>query len=151
MSAAHENRIIGDIYGPILAGTYLNILLYGVTVAQVYLYCKTFKKDRLWMRFYILTLFLADTLNTAFCMVLLYTSLINQFGDVVALQKANWLMASEPALTGIIGAMVQLFFAWRVKVLTNSVWATTHPPAPFSFTGSSSGRHLDRWRDRISG
>ncbi|KAK0464496.1 uncharacterized protein EV420DRAFT_1516690 [Desarmillaria tabescens] len=30
--------------------------------------------------------------------------------------------ATDPALTGIIAAMVQAFFAWRVRVLTNNHW-----------------------------
>ncbi|PBK97733.1 hypothetical protein ARMGADRAFT_1076192 [Armillaria gallica] len=125
-------------HGPMLIGFVFNVLLYGIMIAQIYLYYVTYKKDKTWMKAYVAVLFFADTLNTVFDFVYMYRSLIVHFGklitkwftntanrssgDVAFLGNADWVFATDPALTGIIAAMVQVFFAWRVKVLTNNHW-----------------------------
>ncbi|KAK0221878.1 hypothetical protein IW262DRAFT_1551701 [Armillaria fumosa] len=131
-------------HGPMLIGFVFNVLLYGIMIAQVYLYYVTYKKDKTWMKAYashhpsVAVLFFADSLNTIFDFVYMYRSLIVHFGklitmwftntanrslgDVAFLGSADWVFGTDPALTGIIAAMVQVFFAWRVKVLTNNYW-----------------------------
>ncbi|TFY75595.1 hypothetical protein EWM64_g8417 [Hericium alpestre] len=99
-------------------------MLYGISLTQIYIYYSAYKKDRLWMKAFIVVLFLCDTVNTVFDMVFIFNSLINHFGDTNYIQNANWVFGADPAMTGIIGAMVQLFFAWRVRVLTGSRVAT---------------------------
>ncbi|EIM90931.1 uncharacterized protein STEHIDRAFT_152615 [Stereum hirsutum FP-91666 SS1] len=109
-------------WGPILVGTFINILLFGVTVAQLYMYHQSYTRDKFWLRCFIGILFVADTINTVFDMQLVYDALINHFSDESYLEVATWVFRTDPA--GVIGMAVQLFFAWRVKVLTNSIWAT---------------------------
>ncbi|EKM59054.1 uncharacterized protein PHACADRAFT_249233 [Phanerochaete carnosa HHB-10118-sp] len=108
------------LHGPSLIGIFLNLLLYGVVVTQVRSYYDSFPKDPTWMKIYVGVLLLADTLNSAFNMAWIYNVLVNHFGDMEALTEANWLFASEEAMAGIIAVMVQLFFAWRLKVLTKN-------------------------------
>ncbi|KAK0447637.1 hypothetical protein EV421DRAFT_1889562 [Armillaria borealis] len=90
-----------------IIGLYINIILLGIIATQMYMYLNAYRKDRLWMKIFVVVLFVANVANTAFLCKFLYTSLILNF---------------DPALTGIIAGMVQLFFAWRVKVLTNNLW-----------------------------
>ncbi|KAK7055537.1 WD-repeats-region domain-containing protein [Favolaschia claudopus] len=87
-----------DSHGPMFLG-------------YIYLYMTTYKR-------WVAVLMLADTLNTGFMIAYLYQSLVVHFDDLAYLAKANW----DPAMTGIIGAMVQLFYAWRIHTLTGSVW-----------------------------
>ncbi|KAK0201861.1 hypothetical protein DFS33DRAFT_1350641 [Desarmillaria ectypa] len=96
--------------------------LYGIMITQVYVYYVTYKKDKTWIKVYVAVIFFADTLNTVFNFVYMYRTLIVHFGDVAFLGNADWVFATDPALTGIIAAMVQVFFAWRVRVLTNNHW-----------------------------
>ncbi|KAI0322364.1 hypothetical protein OF83DRAFT_797809 [Amylostereum chailletii] len=143
-------------HGPIFIGTILNVVLYGISIAQTYIYLTTYKRDRLWMKLVVGVVFLADTLNAVFDIEYTYNSLVNHYNDPAAIQKANWVFATgaflhlglstsahvfplirhtpffliesnaarssppDPAMTSIIGTIVQLFFAWRVKVLTGS-------------------------------
>ncbi|KAM5531004.1 hypothetical protein V8D89_015331 [Ganoderma adspersum] len=111
---------VQQVYGPMFIGTMLNIMLFGVMITQTYLYFNMCKDDRTWMKVFVLFLFFCDTLNTAFDMALLYEPLINKFGQSEALGLATWMFATDPAMTAIIAALVQLFFAWRVKVLTSN-------------------------------
>ncbi|KAJ7573974.1 hypothetical protein C8J56DRAFT_980396 [Mycena floridula] len=109
-------------HGPLLIGLTVNVLLYGIMLVQSYLYVKTYFKDPLWIRCYVWVLLLVDTLNTGFLFVYLYNSVIRCFADDTALTTANWVFATDPAMTAIIGSMVQLFFAWRISVLRVRHW-----------------------------
>ncbi|KIK03367.1 hypothetical protein K443DRAFT_481095 [Laccaria amethystina LaAM-08-1] len=107
-------------HGPMLVGFTLNACLYGIMITQVYMYFTSSNKDKTWMKCFVLFLLVADTVNTVFDFLYLYKSLIVNFGDGAFLAKADWLFATDPALTGIIASLVQLFYAWRVRVLTRS-------------------------------
>ncbi|KNZ73544.1 hypothetical protein J132_01352 [Termitomyces sp. J132] len=101
-------------YGPLLVGTVLNFLLYGITITQLYLY--HISSNRWEIQVYLL--FVGDTVHTLFTLLYMYETLIDHFGDTTHLETANWVFATGPALTGILGGLVQAFFAWRIKVLT---------------------------------
>jgi len=109
--------------GPIFIGTAFNIVLYGIMITQVYLYFNTYKKDHKWLKCLVLFLFLADTINAVLDLVYIYDALIINFNNVEYMAKANWIFGADPAMTGIIASCVQLFYAWRVKVVTNNIWA----------------------------
>ncbi|KIY71204.1 hypothetical protein CYLTODRAFT_487422 [Cylindrobasidium torrendii FP15055 ss-10] len=125
-------------HGPMLIGFVFNILLYGIMMTQVYLYYVTFKRfvfqpppvvkangrllfrDHIWMKLFVALLFVLDTLNAAFDFAYMYESLVIHFGDIPFLNNADWVFATDPVLTGIIACLVQLFFVWRIKVLTGN-------------------------------
>jgi len=111
-------------HGPMFIGFTFNILLYGIMFTQVYLYFTTFKKDKAWMKIFVIVLLLADTANSIFDFIYLYESLIVHFADITYLEQADWVFATDPAITGITASLVQFFFAWRVMVLTHS-WTLT--------------------------
>ncbi|KAJ3987900.1 hypothetical protein F5890DRAFT_1550968 [Lentinula detonsa] len=127
--------------GPMFIGYSFNIVLYGIMITQVYLYFNTFKQDRLWMKILVAGLLLADTVNAIFDAVYLYDSLVIHFGistrilrhaaggqslhvadNIAYLGNATWVFATDPAMTALIAGTVQLFFAWRVKILTTNWW-----------------------------
>ncbi|KAI0726468.1 hypothetical protein C8Q72DRAFT_526455 [Fomitopsis betulina] len=110
-----------ETYGPIFVGVVFNIVLYGIMITQTFLYFSMYKKDKLWMKLFVALLFLCDTLNCAFDITFLYLPLVNGFGDLAGLDYASWVFATDPALTAMIALFVQMFFAWRVKVLTGKL------------------------------
>lgn len=83
------------IHGPALIGIFLNILLYGVMIAQCLFYFTNFRhKDSLWLKSYVALLLLTDTVNTVLNICWIYNVLINNFNDMAALKAANWVFAS---------------------------------------------------------
>ncbi|KAF7292085.1 hypothetical protein MIND_01234900 [Mycena indigotica] len=100
--------------------TILNVLLMGVMIVQVYIYATTYSRDSKWIKVFIAVLTVADTLNTAFMIYYMYDTLILHFGDFNYLGSANWIFATDPAMVGLIGAMVEGFYAWRIFALTKS-------------------------------
>ncbi|KAH6917756.1 hypothetical protein BKA70DRAFT_1415805 [Coprinopsis sp. MPI-PUGE-AT-0042] len=114
------------IHGYSLTGLMINVLLLGIMVTQLYTYYTTYKKDAVWIKVFVGYLFIADIVNTALCYASVYTTLIQHFGDFDKLFTADWIFATEPATTAIIASSVQLFFAWRVHVLTQK-WKHVSP------------------------
>ncbi|KAI0036513.1 hypothetical protein K488DRAFT_40942 [Vararia minispora EC-137] len=110
-------------HGPILIGTILNTVLYGISIAQTSsdrCPLSTYHRDKLWMKLIVLLVFVADTMNAVFDVEYTYNSLINHYNDPAAIQKANWALVDHRSPQSIVGTIVQLFFSWRVKVLTGS-------------------------------
>ncbi|KAJ7211358.1 hypothetical protein GGX14DRAFT_92813 [Mycena pura] len=108
--------------GPLFVGFVFNVILCGTMFTQTYLYFTTFRRDKAWTKTFIVFILTLDTLNTIFDFAYLYDCLIIHFGDVSRLAHANWLFATDPIMTGIIASFVQMFYAWRVKVLTGNFW-----------------------------
>ncbi|KAF7360411.1 hypothetical protein MVEN_00771100 [Mycena venus] len=111
-------------HGPIFIGLLFNTILYGVMIIQSYFYFTTFRNDKTWTKIFVASILVLDTLNTVFDFLYLYESLIIHFDDVPFLSRATWLFATDPVTTAIIASLVQLFYAWRVKVLTGNIWLT---------------------------
>ncbi|THU86177.1 hypothetical protein K435DRAFT_923564 [Dendrothele bispora CBS 962.96] len=116
----------------------LNLFLLGMILVQSYIYLKHYKNDRLWTKIFVSVLVITNFLNTIFLSVYLYTTLVLKFTDVAYLSRANWLFATDPVMTGIIAAYVQLFFVWRIKVLTGNYFTAlaTLIPALAGLVGS---------------
>nr|GAT59195.1 predicted protein [Mycena chlorophos] len=109
-------------HGPLFIGLFLNVVLYGIMIIQTYMYFLTYTRDKAWTKAFVAVILLLDTLNTVFDFAYLYKCLIKNFGNVEVLARADWLFATDPATTAIIAVAVQLFYAWRVKVLTGNLW-----------------------------
>jgi hypothetical protein len=114
--------VAGISFGPLLAGFALNTILYGALVTSVLLYFSSFKSDGRWIRLLVSALLLLSTANVILEYVFLNDTLIIHFGDQSALSRANWVFSLLPGITGVISTLVQFFFAWRIRILTSSVW-----------------------------
>ncbi|KAI0084369.1 hypothetical protein BDY19DRAFT_534895 [Irpex rosettiformis] len=110
-------------HGPALIGIFINIFLFGIMLTQCFFYFTTYKKDSLWIKAYVLFLLFLDTLNCVLDIAWIYGDIILHFGDLDVISIANWKLQTDPAMA-IIGTCCQLFFAWRVAVLTRNMWIT---------------------------
>ncbi|THV02216.1 hypothetical protein K435DRAFT_853027 [Dendrothele bispora CBS 962.96] len=107
--------------GPIFIGWMFNLFFLGILTVQGYIYMTTYKKDRLWIKIFVAVLMVINFLNTIFTAVYLYDALVIKFGDATSVTTASWLTAMDPVTTGVTAIYVQLFFIWRIKVLTRSM------------------------------
>lgn len=106
-----------------LIGHMFNILLMGVLLAQVYIYMVTYhKRDKFWLKTFVFFLLIVNLMNTGTQFIYIYDALIVHFMDLAYLGKITAIFAISGALTGVISGSVQLFFAWRVKILTSNIW-----------------------------
>uniref|UniRef100_A0A0W0FUW8 Uncharacterized protein n=1 Tax=Moniliophthora roreri TaxID=221103 RepID=A0A0W0FUW8_MONRR len=82
-------------HGPMFIGFFVNVLLYGIMITQLYIYFSSYKKDRIWIKLFVILL-LCDTVNTVFDVVYPYGSLIVHFG---ALSKSRqWWQPTKSCL-----------------------------------------------------
>ncbi|EKM60593.1 uncharacterized protein PHACADRAFT_246619 [Phanerochaete carnosa HHB-10118-sp] len=88
------------------------------------MYYANFRKDPWQIKIYVAVLLLADTLNTSFNITWIYKVLVNNFGNMEALTRADWLNASEHAMAGLVAMMCQMFYARRIFILTKNRWVT---------------------------
>lgn len=127
------------VQGPYLIGVFFNIFLFGVMVAQVYMYFTKYPSDRRWMKIFVLVLLAIDTVNTVVNCVYIYQALVQHFGDIPYLGAAPRALVSEPIITTVVPElMVQIFYAWRVRTLTRS-WIIASSVIALSLAGAAGG------------
>lgn len=112
----------GISFGPLLVGFAVNTILYGALVTSGLVYFSSFKNDGPWIRLLVSTLLLLCTANVVLQFVFLNDTLIIHFGDQYSLTRANWVFSLLPGIAGVVSSLVQFFFAWRIRILTSSVW-----------------------------
>lgn len=107
-------------HGSMLIGTMLNAVFLGLLMMQANYYRRSYPSDPLWIRIFVLTMLMANFVNTVILVLYMYDSVIIHFGDAPYLERTNWAYDCGPAMTGIIAAMTQFFYAHRINVLTRN-------------------------------
>jgi len=106
--------------GKLFIGLIINVMLFGINITQTYFYYIHSKKDRLWIKISVAIILVADFVQPLFLSIYLYRTLIVHFGNETILSRATNLFAVVPTMTGLTGSIVQIFFAWRIRILTNN-------------------------------
>ncbi|KAG8686574.1 hypothetical protein FRC08_012437, partial [Ceratobasidium sp. 394] len=110
------------ILGPIVIGTFLNVLLWGILIAQVIRYFIVHKRDKTWIKLMVVWVLLLETVNSAFAIGFVYRYTVTLFGDLDALGHSHWFFHIQPFMNAIVASTTQGFFAWRITKLTRNVW-----------------------------
>ncbi|EAU85960.2 hypothetical protein CC1G_02983 [Coprinopsis cinerea okayama7 len=94
-------------HGQMFIGFFINVLLCGIMITQVYLYGVTYKKDPVWIK-----------IATAFLFAYLYRSLIKFYGIVEILNKADWIIIGLLAGAGGVAGIWTAFEVGRTPTFT---------------------------------
>ncbi|KAJ3994100.1 hypothetical protein F5050DRAFT_576992 [Lentinula boryana] len=108
------------MFGPMLIGVFFNMILFGVLLNQMHFYFQTYKSDALWLKCLVAYLFVVETANTVFDMIIIYQPLITQFGTQKAVKYFPTLFMTEPIVVVLVSMPIQCFFAWRITKITKS-------------------------------
>ncbi|KIJ15454.1 hypothetical protein PAXINDRAFT_168957 [Paxillus involutus ATCC 200175] len=108
------------LFGPMLIGVFLNTMLYGVFVVQTFVYFQSYKSDSPWIKCFVWYLLFCETLNTGFDIGMMYEPLIVRYGTPRAVTIAPVMLSADPIMTVMISSAVQLFIAWRVRIMSGS-------------------------------
>lgn len=109
------------ITGPLLLGYLFNWGLFGILILQVYIYYLSFPNDSRVIKSLVYGLFFVDCIQTSLTTHNAWHFLSKGWGDLRVLSDPGWSWIAVPLLSGIVSATVQLFFAWRIWVLSKSV------------------------------
>ncbi|KAK7028530.1 MFS domain-containing protein [Favolaschia claudopus] len=106
-----------DVLGPYYIGVVLGTFLYGILVLQCITYYQGFKRDRRWLRYFILYIFIAETANTTVSIAMIYEPLISQFGTIKPMFLFPSLLPGQPIMETAVSVPVQFFYAWRLRII----------------------------------
>ncbi|KAA1469756.1 hypothetical protein DENSPDRAFT_928362 [Dentipellis sp. KUC8613] len=116
--------VIDDTFGSALIGLLLGAVLYGVTLLQTWLYFRHYEKDSRILKSVVLLLWFLDTLHLALCARTIYWYLITNYNNPSALADDMWAMSLQTDCNGVIGLIVEVFFARRVYMMSRN-WLIT--------------------------
>ncbi|KAJ7429391.1 hypothetical protein B0H11DRAFT_2145552 [Mycena galericulata] len=108
------------LFGPMLIGVLLNMILYGIVFIQMFAYFERYPNDSTWIRCLMRYLFLVATANVFIESGILYQPLIMQYGEQASILVSPKLLPGDSILIAIVSAPIQLFTAWRISVITGS-------------------------------
>ncbi|KAH9948270.1 hypothetical protein B0H21DRAFT_249705 [Amylocystis lapponica] len=121
---AEYRTVVETSFGLIFAVSFVGMLFLGIVVAQMYLYYTRYPRDPLWIKLFVAWVFTLDVCGGIFTIWWLYYMFISNWGNFKVFEAGNWLLCTDPLLLGLLACSVQLFFARRVKILTNNIWLT---------------------------
>ncbi|KAJ7443009.1 hypothetical protein FB451DRAFT_1437968 [Mycena latifolia] len=105
------------LFGPLLLGVVLNLLLYGIMSTQMFTYYQRHIGDSAWIRYLMLYILIVETANISVQVDIVYEPLLVQNAVAALFPK---LLPGQSILTAIVSAPIQLFTAWRISVITGS-------------------------------
>jgi len=109
-----------DITAPQLIGTLFNWALYGILSVQTYVYYLNFPDDTLFNKCLVYGSYIFEVVQTAMTAADLYYWFASGYGNMIHLGNVYISPADTPVLCGIIAAVVQCFFAYRIFTLRRS-------------------------------
>ncbi|KAJ7637766.1 hypothetical protein B0H17DRAFT_1106625 [Mycena rosella] len=108
-----SNPGINLILGPVILGVIINMFLFGIVFMQAVTYYTSsrYKRDSWAIKGLVSWVLLLDAFHSCAVIWVVWEYCINHFGDLVFLGTTPWPYASVP---------IQIFLAWRVKLLSKS-------------------------------
>ncbi|KAH7913700.1 hypothetical protein BJ138DRAFT_1111246 [Hygrophoropsis aurantiaca] len=105
-------------FGAAFVGLLISTGLYGVLCVQTYNYSQRFS-DRWPLKSLIAVLWVVDTFHIICVGNAVYNYLVVQYFNPVALETTQWTINVHVILTCFVESLVQMFFAYRVYILSN--------------------------------
>ncbi|KAF5319609.1 hypothetical protein D9619_008565 [Psilocybe cf. subviscida] len=97
-----------------------NWALFGTLSVQVYLYSMSFPNDVTLLKCLVFGIYLFEMTQTLLVTRDMFAIFASGWGDLDQLQSAQWIWISIPIMSGIVSCVVQLFYAYRLSILSRS-------------------------------
>ncbi|KAJ7233852.1 hypothetical protein B0H12DRAFT_166227 [Mycena haematopus] len=123
VSPPPENPSRDDIIflaGPRLIGLIFNWGLLGVLTTQVYIYYINFPKDRRFLKIIVYVVYVLDWVQTCSATYDAFQWFVYGWGSIPALYGVYTDFLNVPILSSTVGAIVQIFFGWRIWTISES-------------------------------
>ncbi|KAF7289721.1 hypothetical protein MIND_01345500 [Mycena indigotica] len=104
-----------DTIGALVIGVIVSIMLYGISTTQTYLYFVRFPEDSNFLRLLVIFVWLCETVHAGIIGHVLYFYSVTNYGNPKSLlEKVPGTLPVSIVITGVITALVQGFFAYRI-------------------------------------
>ncbi|KAH9848451.1 hypothetical protein C2E23DRAFT_844084 [Lenzites betulinus] len=104
-------------YGAYLIGTFLSLMLYGISLHQFYRYIRLYPTDAPFIRTVLFIVMSLETMQIAMLMHTCYWALVTHYLDFVAIGNGVWTLQVAPTISAVITLAAQTFFARRVALV----------------------------------
>jgi len=128
---------MAPLAGPLLLGYLLNWGLFGVLSCQVYIYHLAFPKDRLVTKLLVYGVYLVETTQTILVTHDAFNGYAKGFGSLTALNSAQLEWLAVPIFSGIVSCSVQMYYGYRLFLLSGSKFVPVLIAAIALMQGSS--------------
>uniref|UniRef100_A0A0W0G027 DUF6534 domain-containing protein n=1 Tax=Moniliophthora roreri TaxID=221103 RepID=A0A0W0G027_MONRR len=129
---------VAAISGPLLIGYLLHWGLFGALCMQIYLYYIAFPNDRAMAKALAYGVYILEVIETGLITQSAYAAYGSGFGNPGALLDLQLTWLAIPIMGAIVAFVGQMFFAWRIHVLSKSLYIPFVVLA-FSVTSSTAG------------
>ncbi|KAI0769928.1 hypothetical protein C8Q74DRAFT_859280 [Fomes fomentarius] len=111
----HHLPSFEESYGAIFIGTFVTLVLYGLSLEQTYRYVSlSWARDALILKFIVIGLFVTDTFHCAFIMHMCYHYLVTDLMNPFDLLFLTWSLKLLPLVTGANFLFAQSFYLRRI-------------------------------------
>ncbi|KAF8185482.1 hypothetical protein K438DRAFT_1973791 [Mycena galopus ATCC 62051] len=114
-------RLAGAWLGPWLVGGYLDVFLQGILLTQFRNYFTWYQDDKMSLRVIVAILLVGHILKTIHAFAIVWIQNIAYFGDLqgaILLNYTTWWQSGAPLIDGIFGFYVQLYFCYRLWMIS---------------------------------
>ncbi|KAI0824492.1 hypothetical protein BC628DRAFT_415230 [Trametes gibbosa] len=105
---------LDNTFGAVLLGTFVGLILYGVTLHQAYRYSRTYPNDGRVLKGLVIFILILETGTSIFSMHVCYFYLATNYFNPPALLYGIWSIDLFPLASGVVMVASQSFFARRV-------------------------------------
>lgn len=124
MSTAQLPFSTVEIFTPQILGLVFNWGLLGVLSSQVYIYYLRYPKDSWRIKSLVYGLCIAEVIQTSLLTHDAVIVLGRGWGDITVVTDMHTLWFSGAIMNGTADAIVQLYYAWRIFILSKSIFFT---------------------------
>ncbi|KAI0749999.1 hypothetical protein C8Q80DRAFT_1269786 [Daedaleopsis nitida] len=108
---------LDNTFGAVLLGTFVGLVLYGLTLHQSYRYFRMYPGDSSVLKGLVIFVLILETFTSALSLHVCYYYLVTSYFNPLALLSGTWSINLFPVVSGIVMTASQSFFARRVWVL----------------------------------
>ncbi|KAJ7433460.1 hypothetical protein B0H11DRAFT_761188 [Mycena galericulata] len=111
---------VAEVVGPVFIGNILNWMFMGTLIMQLYTYYQNFPTDRTFIKILVYGLFLVDVAQTVILTHHGWFFIVDSWDKASNFNIVPWSSTMIPILCGLVAAIVQIFYSWRIWLLSTN-------------------------------
>ncbi|THH31738.1 hypothetical protein EUX98_g2449 [Antrodiella citrinella] len=111
---------VQELIGGYVIETFVAFVLYGIFIAQTYVYAMSCVKDPRYLKLCIICIVVLETLHTAVMAHIVYANTISGFGDLAVSGQILWSGAASVLFQTLLTVFVESSYIWRIYILDDA-------------------------------
>ncbi|KAK7682720.1 hypothetical protein QCA50_014103 [Cerrena zonata] len=116
---------VTDLVGGFIEGIGISNILFGISIAQAYVYMQNWERDPKWMKWLAVSVMLLETMNTVFVQRQQYFYSVLAISDPFLLVEIDWSIPAALIFEVVSEIVVQSFYVHRMWIFSRNIALTT--------------------------